>query len=227
MVMGMGGVGLMVVPVRLCVIMPVVMSTGFAFGVIMAAGLRYFWGAATGRLVVVIVMMRVVMLMIVVVTAAGFSFAMIVSTILRDGAHLPVEEPHDAEDEAADQHLNTEAALAGQVVVDPPAGVEPNQHDRPEQEDEEFQKQQKTPGPFLLGERHWAAGVMVVDMGVIMVVGVIMSAAAGSMDVGVIGVGRPTGGPMVRGGGGRGAHDFNQVRVFSQGHQASMAKPAP
>ncbi len=111
-------------------------------------------------------------------------------------------------------------------MVDPPAGVKPNQHYRPKQEDEEFQKQQKPAGPFLLGERHRAAGLVIVGMVMIMVVGVIMSAAR-TMDVEVIGVGRPTSGPVVRGGGGRGAHDFNQVRFFSQGHQASMANPAP
>lgn len=31
---------------------------------------------------------------------------------------------------------------------------------------------------------------------------------------------------VIRGGGRRGAHDFNQVMDFSQGHSASMPKPA-
>ncbi len=113
MVMVMGGMGPMVVFVGGDVIIFtfVIMSAGFAFGVIMATGLGYCWGAETGRLIMLIAMMGVVV--VVIMTAAGFSFSMVMTTVVRDGAHLPIEEAHDAEEEAADQHLNAEAALAG------------------------------------------------------------------------------------------------------------------
>jgi hypothetical protein len=178
------------------------------------------------------VFMAVVMVVGVIV-AAGGSLSVVMPAVLRHGPHLPVEQTHHAQKQAANQHLDAESAFADQVLIDPATGVKPDQHHRPKEQHHHFQKEQEPPGPLLPADGFRArsegmTGFCLMGMG--MVVIMIMATTAWTVDV-------PGGGRgwfmimnmiviVIRGGGRRGAHDFNQVMDFSQGHSASMPKPA-
>lgn len=208
------------------------MAAGFAFGMGMV------------RMVVVVAVMSatfcvfmavaVVMVMIVIVPAGG-SLSVVMPAVLRHGPHLPVEQTHHAQQQSTNEHLDAEGAFADQIMIDPATGIKPDQHHRPKEEHHHLQKEQESPGPFLPADG-CRARPGPVGMSGFRLMGMVMATTAWTVDV-------PSGGRgwfmimivnmivnmiviVIRSGGRRGAHDFNQVMDFSQGHSASMPKPA-
>ena len=158
----------------------------------------------------------VIVIMIVVTTSA---LRMIMPATLRLSPHLPVENPQHSKDQPAHQHLDAESPLSDQVAVDAAAGIKPNHHHCPDQEDPQLQEQQKALRPFNF-TRRVGDGFMAVLMTMRMVVMIMFTATVRPMGV----TGRFM--AVIGRGVGSSTHDLNQARDCSHGQIASMPKPA-